>query len=188
MGLYWSTLVLHKRDHPSLLLDIAANQGKSQIDNRLALGNMLVLVLTAMMIPTNEGGLVVFFGFLLFSLPFRTPKYIDRCVLDVRALVYTGNSNQLQVTVYNVDINNPLQSFLTVICPNPLDQMILVSSSCQGYSLSGATLVPVGTCSMTLTQAVEPIRNELFIASASVSADVGKVDAVLQCFRNPNVI
>jgi hypothetical protein len=104
---------------------------------------------------------------------------LARCVNDVDAVVDTGASNQLAVTVYNIDRESFSLEFLGAICPNPLNRMIVVFSSCRGLD---ENLNVVSICFVEL-KPLSAINYQIF-ASAFVSIDlidVVQLDVVLQC-------
>jgi hypothetical protein len=98
-------------------------------------------------------------------------------VSDVSAVLNTQDSNRLTVIAYNVDEESLRSGFISVICPNPLDRMSVIFSSCEGYD---ANFNLIATCTVALGRP-SAIENTVSATDFTAPFSVAEVEVTLQC-------
>jgi hypothetical protein len=102
-----------------------------------------------------------------------------RCVNDVDAIVDTGTSTELAVTVYNIDREGGVVQFLSATCPNPLNLMRVRFSSCVGFD-GLQNLASVCTIAISRSEAIAySLTASAFLGI--LPTDVVKLDVILEC-------
>jgi hypothetical protein len=114
----------------------------------------------------------------LISHCYWVPPSTARCEQSVLALVDTGTSNQLIVTIYDDVTNNGGTELVSVTCPNPLKIMTIVSYGCEVYG-PGPNFNFGGPCTIALTGT--GLSHIISLTTAVGTPSEVKVKAVLQC-------